>query len=90
MASEEQRNRKRLASSLAELRRFYEVMLRHLEAIEAHLARFTLSDLPPPERRLFQLALALMEVTPAVETYRSPDVPDALSADRLVIRSPQV
>ncbi|MEW6105539.1 MAG: hypothetical protein AB1563_04135 [Bacillota bacterium] len=86
--SERERNRKRLASSMEEIRRFYETMLRHMEALVAHLGRFTLQDLPQPERRLLHLALSLMEVAPAVETYSSPDVPDAIAAHRLIIRSP--
>lgn len=88
LESEQQRNRKRLASTLEELRHFYDTLLRHMEAIVTHLTRFTLQDLPQPERRLFHLALSLMEVAPAVETYSSPDVPDAIAAHRLIIRSP--
>lgn len=88
LESEQQRNQKRLVSSMEDLRRFYETMLRHMEAIIAHLSRFKLQDLPQPERRLFRLALSLMEVAPAVETYASPDVPDAIAAHRLIIRSP--
>jgi hypothetical protein len=88
LQSERERNRKRLASSMEEIRRFYETMLRHMEALVTHLSRFKLQDLPQPERRLFWLALSLMEVAPAVETYASPDVPDAIAAHRLIIRSP--
>lgn len=88
LESEQQRNRKRLASTMEELRYFYDVMLCHMEAIVTHLSRFTLQDLLPPERRLFHLALSFMEVAPAVETYSSPDVPDAIAAHRLIIQSP--
>lgn len=88
LESEQQRNQRRLASSMEELRRFYETMLRHMEAIITHLSGFQLQELPQPERRLFLLALSLMEVAPAVETYASPDVPNAIAVHRLIIRSP--
>jgi hypothetical protein len=85
LGGESARNEKRLASSLAELREFYAAMIRHMEAILEHLSRLRVDDLPEPERRLFQLALSLMEVAPAVENYAAPDVPDAIAAHRFVI-----
>lgn len=86
--SEQQRNHKRLASSIEEIKDFYDTMLRHMEALLNHLTRFRLQDLPQPERRLLHLALSLMEVAPAAEIYSSPDVPDAIEAHRFIIRSP--
>lgn len=85
LESERERNRRRLASSIEEIRDFYAAMLAHMEGLLAHLARFRTGDLPAPERRLFHLALALMEVAPAVEIYSAPDVPDAIEAERFRI-----
>ncbi len=88
LGSEAARNAKRLASSFDEIRGFYDAMLSHLDAVGDHLARFDLAALPDAERRLFQLALSLMEVAPAVEIHGAPDVPDAIEAERFAIRSP--
>jgi hypothetical protein len=44
--------------------------------ILAHVDRFPYGQLlPPQEEALFRIALALTEVTPAVEVYRQPEVP---------------
>ena len=85
LETERQRNRKRLSSSMEEIRDFYTAMLRHMEALLDHLARFRLRELPAAEERLLHLALSLMEVAPAVEIYSAPDVPDAIEADRFHI-----
>lgn len=86
--SEASRNAKRLASSIEELRDFYAAMLTRIEALGDHLSKFRLSDMPEAERRLYYLALSLMEVAPAIEIHNAPDVPDAIEADRFLIRSP--
>ncbi len=90
LASEADRNAKRLASSFEDIRDFYDAVLRHLDAIAEHLQGFELGTLPDPERRLFHLALSFMEVAPAVEIHGAPDVPDAIEAERFAIRSPSV
>lgn len=88
LPSEQARNAERLASSLEEIRSFYDAMLSHMEALGAHLAKFRLGELPDPELNLYHLALSLMEVAPAVEIHSAPDVPDAIEADRFAIESP--
>lgn len=85
LATERERNARRLSSSIEEIRELYDAVLARFEALLAHLARFRLSELPPAEERLLQLALSLMEVAPAVEIYGSPDVPDAIEAGRFRI-----
>lgn len=88
LPSEAARNQRRLTSSMAEIQEFYDTVLRAMEALVSHLSTFRVSELPAPEQRLMYLALSLMEVAPAVEIYHQPDIPDAIEADRLVIRSP--
>ncbi|MBM4258499.1 MAG: hypothetical protein FJ147_21705 [Deltaproteobacteria bacterium] len=88
LGSEQERNHKRLTSSMEELQIFYDAMLLSMEAIVTHLTRFRLVDLPLPEQRLLALTLSLMEVAPAVEVYGTPDVPNAIAASRFLIRSP--
>jgi hypothetical protein len=85
LSTEQERNRKRRSSSMEELRGFYEAMLPQMAAIGEHLSAFSLDDLPAPERRLLNLALAFMEVAPAIEVYSTPDVPAAIEAERLLI-----
>ena len=43
------------------------------------------SPLRDRDRNLYNLACAYMEVAPAVELFRDPDVPDGYPADRFVI-----
>ena len=72
LPTERQRNRKRLASSMAQIQAVYDAVTpRAVEALK-HVKSFPCSDvvaqeggLPPAERRLFYLLLALAEVTPA-------------------------
>ena len=88
LASEAERNAKRLASSIGDIRAFYDAMRAQLDAIGEHLGPFDIATLPETERRLFYLALSFMEVAPAVEIHGAPDVPDAIEADRFLILSP--
>ncbi|MDA0823071.1 MAG: hypothetical protein O3C28_11695 [Proteobacteria bacterium] len=88
LASEAARNQQRLRTAMADIQTFYAGVLGEMDALVEHLSRFRVSELPEPERRLMYLALSLMEVAPAVEIYHQPDIPDAIDASRLIIRSP--
>ena len=88
LESEAARNAKRLDSSIEDIREFYGVMLRHMDAVAECLSAYRVADLPEKEKRLYLLALSLMEVAPAVEIHDAPDVPDAIEAHRFLIRSP--
>jgi len=88
LATEQERNRKRRSSSMQEIRSFYDAMLQRMPAISEHLNGFSLHELPQKERRLLDLAFSFMEIAPAVEVYFSPDVPDAIEAERLLILTP--
>lgn len=88
LATEQDRNRKRRSSSMHEIRSFYDAMLQRMSAISEHLNGFSLQELPQGERRLLNLAFSFMEIAPAVEVYFSPDVPDAIEAERLTILTP--
>jgi hypothetical protein len=88
LATEQERNRKRRSSSMQEIRGFYDAMLQRMPEISAHLDGFSLQELPQTERRLLDLAFSFMEIVPAIEVYFSPDVPEAIEADRLTILTP--
>ncbi|MBF6567773.1 MAG: hypothetical protein IVW54_02725 [Candidatus Binataceae bacterium] len=88
LASEQERNRKRRSSSMHEIRRFYDAMLQRMPEVSKHLNGFNLQELPQRECRLLNLAFSFMEIASAVEVYSSPDVPDAIEAERLTILTP--
>jgi hypothetical protein len=85
LATERARSEKRVRSSMAELKAFYEAVLPRMDAIIAHLDRFELEKMLPPESCLLMLALSFMEIAPAVELIGSPDEPGVFEADRFVI-----
>lgn len=82
LRTETERNRRRLASTMAEIRVFAEAMLPRLDAIAAHLDGFSLDALPKPEGDLFAMMLSLAEVAPAIECYGQPAVVDGYDSAR--------
>lgn len=83
--TEAARNRKRLASSMDELVAFYNAMLAHMEPAIEYLNTKPLDALAEPDRNLLNLALMFMEVAPAVEIFKDPDVPWGFVAERFQI-----
>jgi hypothetical protein len=73
----------RQASTIDDLRRFYDTMLPLGEAALGHLRQFELGDLPADAERLLKLMLALAEVAPAVEWYGQPRVTDGFPIERI-------
>jgi hypothetical protein len=86
LATQTERKRKRVSSTIEELRVFHDAILPRMDKIITHLNQFPLDNLPEDAKRLFDLALSLMEVAPAVEIFGQPDVPEAFAVDRLEIR----
>ncbi len=76
---------KRLRSTAAELRAFYDAILPWLERILAHADQYPLGELPPDAARLFDLALMHAEIAPNVELYRcDPHVPHSFEERRFI------
>lgn len=73
----------RQASTIEDLRAFYETMLPLGEAALAHLRQFKLGEVPSDAERLLKLMLALAEVAPAVEWYNQPRVTDGFPIERI-------
>jgi hypothetical protein len=71
-----ERHRQRVSCTMGELRAFYDAMTPRMEEILAYLDGFPLERLPPPERRLLDLCLALADVSLAIEKYGAPMLPD--------------
>lgn len=76
-----ERYARRLASTQAELEAFYRALTPRVEAIGAYLDGCSM-PLPTSQARLLALALAFMDVAPAVELYHQPAVPAGFDARR--------
>jgi hypothetical protein len=76
LETQQERYLLRQQSSMKALRRFYDALAPRVEAALDHLDRFPVDKpLPPAEETLFKLALALGEVSLAIEVYNEPGVP---------------
>ena len=84
LASETERNRKRLASTMAEIRAFYDAILPRMEAVIGYLNQFPLEAMPADAQRLLHLTFSLAEVSTAVELFKQPGVVDGYDARRFV------
>jgi hypothetical protein len=84
LATETERNRARLASSMDEISSFAETLLARLDPIFAYLDQYPVESLPEEAKRLFYLTLSLAEVAPALETYKQQRVINGLHAERVV------
>src|SRR3546814_1298113 len=60
------------SSDLAEITRFYDVLLSRSEAILDHVETFPLDAMPAPTLRLFRLQLALAHAAMSVELHKQP------------------
>src|SRR3546814_1348225 len=61
-----------LPISMAEITRFYDVLLSRSEAILDHVETFPLDAMPAPTLRLFRLQLALAHAAMSVELHKQP------------------
>ena len=84
VATERERNRQRLSSSMAEIQELYDALLPRMEEIIGYLNKYPLANMPEDVKRLFHLSLALAEIAPAVEFYKQPEVIDGFPPDRFV------
>lgn len=79
LPTENERTYRRKTSEMQDIRDFWEAMAPKLPEVMEYLDRYHESELTEDGKRLFYLALAMMEIAPAVENYGEPNVP--LSAD---------
>jgi hypothetical protein len=84
ITTERERNRKRLRSSIEELRDFYDTMLPRFDIIMKHLNRMPVAELPDPDLRLFYLTLSFNEAAVAVERFGAPYDPELFDPERLL------
>ena len=67
---------RRVRSSVAEIRDFYDTLLARMDAIVEYLDHHPLDEVPEGDRPLLYLALAFMDVAPAWEVFAAPDLPE--------------
>ena len=77
LATERERYAQRLASSLEEMKGFYDAMSDRVEAALAHCDRFPLDDLPEDAARLLRLVHSFVMVSFPVEVWGQPRIRDA-------------
>jgi hypothetical protein len=74
---------KRQASSMADIRRFYDAIVPlGVEALD-YLREHKLGELPPEAENLLKLMLSLAEIGPAVEWFDNPAVYDGFPIGRI-------
>ena len=79
-----ERSRRRIDSSMEEIRAFYDAMLPRLKAIVAFLNQWPPEDMPPDVKRLFYMTLALNKIALAVENFGQQRVPYGFGEERFV------
>jgi hypothetical protein len=86
LATEQERSRKRQASTMSDIKAFYDAMLARMEEVLPYLDQFAVEALPEDTTRLFYLTLSLAEVAPAVEQFGQPSVVDGYDAKRFMVQ----
>lgn len=77
---ERERYSKRLSSSMADLREFYDAAVMRADDARKYLDEFDYPDLPPDALRLLWMMFSLIVVSYAVDVFGQPRVPDSGSA----------
>lgn len=85
LPTERERHAERLKGPFGDLKALYDAVLPRLDAIHAHLKQHPWPALPPAEQTLLDLALALMEVSLAVESHGQPTVPHGFDHTRFKV-----
>jgi len=85
LATERERWDRRMASSMEELRTFYDAILPHVPDAIAHCDRYPLDDLPNEVTNLLRMIYSFVIVSFPVELWGQPSVPDTrgTSFDRI-------
>ena len=74
---ERARTEEREASSMAEIRAFYDAMMLRFDEILDHLQSHFGGDMPAPAYRLYLMSLSLVEVAILVELYKRREAVEA-------------
>jgi hypothetical protein len=90
LATEAERYRKRLESTMDELQAFYDAAFPRLEDAMSYLDALPFDDLPVDATRLLWLCYSLINVSFPVEVWRQPRVPDCGAAALDLVVEPSV
>ena len=86
LATEQERSHRRQASTMKDIKTFYDAMLARMEEVLPYLDQFSVDALPEDATRLFYLTLSLAEVAPAVEQFGQPSVVDGYEVKRFMVQ----
>ncbi len=91
LGTSKQRHQARLASTAAELQKFYDAILPKMRELLAALDEYPLGQLPEELHKLYWLSLSFAEVAPHIELYKgSVGVPYAFAEQRFVYETGDV
>jgi hypothetical protein len=76
LATEPERQAKRLASNMQDIIAFYDTTVPRFEEAMTWLDQYPLDDLPPEALNLMHLLFSLCTVSFAVECWHQPHIPD--------------
>ena len=80
LATEGERYRQRLASTMDQLQTFYDACFPRAEEAIAYCDKFPLDELPEDAQRLLQLLYSLIQASFPVEAWHQPQIPDSGAA----------
>jgi hypothetical protein len=80
LATEAERYKQRLASTMDEMQTFYDAFFPRAEEAIASCEKFPLDELPEDAEQLLYLVYSLVMVSFPVEAWRQPNVPDSGAA----------
>jgi len=80
LATEDERYRQRLSSSMDELQVFYDAMTPRADEAMTYCDKFPLDDLPADARNLLHLLYSMVMVSFPVEAFGQPRIPDTGAA----------
>jgi hypothetical protein len=80
LPTEAERYGMRLASTVEEMRAFYDAIVPRYDAAVGYLEQFPLDSLPEDATRLLHLLYSMMQASFPVEVWHQPRVPDSGSA----------
>lgn len=86
--SEKERYRFRVNRTMEELDEFYNAVFPRMDDLAEYIDQYEINAMPVQAMALLRLGQMLMEVSPAVITYRQPDVPNSIDFERFHVISP--
>jgi hypothetical protein len=82
LETEKERSDKRQASTIEELKAFYDAMFARTDEALSNVDQFQFDNLPPDAHRLFQHTHSLAEEAPAVDQFGQPQVDEGYDSER--------